>query len=159
MEKINVTRSSMPEFSEYCEEIKELWESHWLTNMGVKHKQFEAMLKEACSDTAEEMFAEYYDVTDADDFSDEHKQKMEELFKKSGRKDKLRKLSKLTKYAACILLVFTIFSSLTILSVESVRNKFFHYFHHLSKMLSCSVAEFHIGQSDVAAIAGISVGS
>lgn len=43
---INVTRSSMPEFSEYCEEIKELWESHWLTNMGVKHKQFEAMLKE-----------------------------------------------------------------------------------------------------------------
>ena len=42
---INVTRSSMPEFEEYCEEIKKLWESHWLTNMGVEHKQFEADLK------------------------------------------------------------------------------------------------------------------
>ena len=42
---INVTRSSMPEFEEYCEEIKELWVSRWLTNMGAKHKQFEADLK------------------------------------------------------------------------------------------------------------------
>ncbi|MBR3769367.1 MAG: DegT/DnrJ/EryC1/StrS family aminotransferase [Lachnospiraceae bacterium] len=44
--KINVTRSSMPEFQEYCEEIKELWDSHWLTNMGVKHKQLQAQLEE-----------------------------------------------------------------------------------------------------------------
>lgn len=43
---INVTRSSMPSFEEYSEEIKELWESHWLTNMGVKHRQLEADLKE-----------------------------------------------------------------------------------------------------------------
>lgn len=43
---INVTRSSMPEFEEYCEEIKELWDSRWLTNMGAKHKQFEADLKD-----------------------------------------------------------------------------------------------------------------
>ncbi|MCI6360375.1 MAG: DegT/DnrJ/EryC1/StrS family aminotransferase [Eubacterium coprostanoligenes] len=42
---INVIRSSMPEFEEYCEEIKELWDSCWLTNMGAKHKQFEADLK------------------------------------------------------------------------------------------------------------------
>ena len=42
---INVTRSSMPTFEEYCEEIKELWDSHWLTNMGVKHKQFQAELE------------------------------------------------------------------------------------------------------------------
>ena len=33
---INVTRSSMPDFEEYCGEIKELWDSHWLTNMGAK---------------------------------------------------------------------------------------------------------------------------
>ncbi|MBQ7789414.1 MAG: DegT/DnrJ/EryC1/StrS family aminotransferase [Clostridia bacterium] len=44
--KINVTRSSMPSYEEYCEEIKDLWESHWLTNMGAKHKQLEANLKE-----------------------------------------------------------------------------------------------------------------
>lgn len=44
--QINVTRSSMPSFEEYCEEIKELWDSHWLTNMGVKHQQLEAQLRE-----------------------------------------------------------------------------------------------------------------
>ena len=49
---INVTRSSMPEYEEFCEEIKELWESHMLTNMGAKHKQFqrelESFLKVPC---------------------------------------------------------------------------------------------------------------
>lgn len=43
---INVTRSSMPSFEEYCEEIKELWDSHWLTNMGKKHKELQAELEE-----------------------------------------------------------------------------------------------------------------
>ena len=42
---INVTRSSMPSFEEYCEEIRELWDSHWLTNMGVKHRQLQAELE------------------------------------------------------------------------------------------------------------------
>ena len=42
---INVTRSSMPSFEEYCEEIKELWESRWLTNMGVKHRELQAKLE------------------------------------------------------------------------------------------------------------------
>ena len=42
---INVTRSSMPPFEEYCDEIRELWDSHWLTNMGTKHQQLEAELK------------------------------------------------------------------------------------------------------------------
>lgn len=44
-EKINVTRSSMPSYDEYCEEIKELWESRWLTNMGAKHRQLQADLE------------------------------------------------------------------------------------------------------------------
>ena len=42
---IQVTRSSMPDFEEYCEEIKGLWESHWLTNMGVKHREFQKSLE------------------------------------------------------------------------------------------------------------------
>jgi len=42
--KIAVTRSSMPPFEEYCQEIKELWDSHWLTNMGVKHSELENQL-------------------------------------------------------------------------------------------------------------------
>ena len=42
--RILVTRSSMPKFEDYIEEIKDLWDSHWLTNMGIKHKQLEAEL-------------------------------------------------------------------------------------------------------------------
>ena len=43
---INVTQSSMPAFEEYCEEIKDLWDSRWLTNMGAKHKAFQAQLEQ-----------------------------------------------------------------------------------------------------------------
>lgn len=46
MRNINVTRSSMPLFEEYCQEIKELWDTHWLTNMGKKHQQLEGNLKQ-----------------------------------------------------------------------------------------------------------------
>ena len=46
MEKILVTRSSMPELDEYVEEIKDIFESHWLTNMGVKHNELEERLSE-----------------------------------------------------------------------------------------------------------------
>ena len=45
-EKILVTRSSMPDFDEYINEIKPMWESHWLTNMGPKHKLFQQQLIE-----------------------------------------------------------------------------------------------------------------
>lgn len=46
MDRILVTRSSMPPMDEYINEIKELWDSHWLTNMGPKHNEFRHMLKE-----------------------------------------------------------------------------------------------------------------
>ena len=47
MEKtINVTRSSMPEFEEYCAEIRELWDSRWLTNAGSKHRQLQQQLED-----------------------------------------------------------------------------------------------------------------
>lgn len=46
MKKINVTRSSLPPFQEYCDEIKDLWDSRWLTNMGTKHKKLESSLKQ-----------------------------------------------------------------------------------------------------------------
>lgn len=45
MSKIYVTKSSMPDKEEYFREIDELWESHFLTNMGVKHQQLEKELK------------------------------------------------------------------------------------------------------------------
>lgn len=46
MNKILVTRSSMPELDEYVEEIKDIWDTHWLTNMGIKHRKLESKLKE-----------------------------------------------------------------------------------------------------------------
>lgn len=42
---INVTRSSMPSFEEFCEEIRPLWESHWLTNHGEKHEALAERLR------------------------------------------------------------------------------------------------------------------
>lgn len=44
--KILVTRSSMPDFEEYIAEIREMWDTHWLTNMGVKHQTLERQLQE-----------------------------------------------------------------------------------------------------------------
>lgn len=43
---IMVTRSSVPDFDEYVEEIKDIWESRWLTNMGTKHQRLQAELTE-----------------------------------------------------------------------------------------------------------------
>lgn len=45
MNKILVTQSSMPPVDEYIEEIKDIWESKWLTNMGSKHQKLQAELK------------------------------------------------------------------------------------------------------------------
>ena len=42
---IQVTRSSMPEFEEYVDEIRDIWETHWMTNMGVKQKKKKKELK------------------------------------------------------------------------------------------------------------------
>lgn len=39
--RILVTRSSMPPMEEYIEEIKDIWESHWLTNMGGKYRKLQ----------------------------------------------------------------------------------------------------------------------
>lgn len=46
MDKILVTRASMPPMEEYMEEIKDIWDSHWLTNMGCKHEALTSQLKE-----------------------------------------------------------------------------------------------------------------
>ena len=45
MEKIFVTRTSLPPFEEYCAEIRELWDSALITNMGVKHQQLQQKLE------------------------------------------------------------------------------------------------------------------
>ena len=44
MERISVTRPSMPRLDEYIDEIKDIWDSRWLTNMGIKHRKFQNAL-------------------------------------------------------------------------------------------------------------------
>lgn len=46
MNRILVTRSSMPDMEEYFNEIRPIWDSHWLTNMGPKHDELRDGLKE-----------------------------------------------------------------------------------------------------------------
>lgn len=43
--EILVTKSSLPEIKEYYDEIKSMWDSHWLTNMGPKHKELQTKLE------------------------------------------------------------------------------------------------------------------
>lgn len=47
--EIYVTRSSMPPFEEYMEEIRDMWDNHCLTNMGPKHTEFKMQLKDYMS--------------------------------------------------------------------------------------------------------------
>ncbi len=42
--EIRLTRSSMPDMEEYMHEITDLWDSHWLTNMGSKHNLLQKLL-------------------------------------------------------------------------------------------------------------------
>ena len=44
--EILVTRASMPSYDEFIEEIKPIWESAWMTNMGEFHERLNSELKE-----------------------------------------------------------------------------------------------------------------
>lgn len=46
MKRIPVTKTAMPDFDTYVEEIRELWDSCHLTNMGVKHEKLIYMLRD-----------------------------------------------------------------------------------------------------------------
>jgi len=46
MKKINVAKSSMPSYEEYCEEIKSIWDTTHLTNMGPIHNKLKQQLKD-----------------------------------------------------------------------------------------------------------------
>jgi len=45
-EEILVTKAMLPSMEEYIEEIKGIWDNHWLTNMGPKHNLLEEQLTE-----------------------------------------------------------------------------------------------------------------
>lgn len=57
MDKIQVTRSSMPSFKEFCEEIKPMWENRWLSNRGNEAIKLEKALQEYLDVTNVALFA------------------------------------------------------------------------------------------------------
>lgn len=53
---INVTRSSMPSYEEYCEEIKSIWDTVHLTNMGPIHNKLKAQIRDYLKVSCAELF-------------------------------------------------------------------------------------------------------
>lgn len=53
---INVTRSSMPSYEEYCREIKSIWDTVHLTNMGPIHNRLKAQICEYLKADNTELF-------------------------------------------------------------------------------------------------------
>lgn len=45
-DKIMVTQASLPPFEEYVDELREIWDTHWLTNMGPKHEKLREALQQ-----------------------------------------------------------------------------------------------------------------
>lgn len=45
-DKILVTQATLPPFDEYLDEIRSIWETRWLTNMGQKHESLRSQLCE-----------------------------------------------------------------------------------------------------------------
>lgn len=62
---IPVTRSSMPPFEEYAEEIRSLWDSHWLTNCGEKHQELQQKLREYLGVKHVELFTNGHSAIEA----------------------------------------------------------------------------------------------
>lgn len=53
---ILVTRSSLPPLEEYVDMLKPIWDSAWLTNMGVYHEEFKTQLKKYLKASNLELF-------------------------------------------------------------------------------------------------------
>lgn len=49
MSEIRVTQPSMPPIEEYIDMLQDIWDSHWMTNMGKYHNELNEQLKEYLS--------------------------------------------------------------------------------------------------------------
>lgn len=54
--KINVTKPFIPIFDEYVSEIRDIWENHFLTNFGPKHKELEQSISNFLSVSRTSLF-------------------------------------------------------------------------------------------------------
>ena len=60
-------------------------------------------------------------------FSDEHLEKMSEIFKKDRKNQRINKFISISKKAACILIAFVFLSGISILGVDAWRSKVINY--------------------------------
>lgn len=65
MKKINVVRSSMPPFEEYIEEIRDIWDSRWLTHTGPKHQKLVDELTKRFGVTETSLFSNGHQALEA----------------------------------------------------------------------------------------------
>lgn len=65
MERINVTRSSMPPIEEYVDEIREIWDSRWLTNAGPKHQALVRQLSDMFGGAEVSLFSNGHQALEA----------------------------------------------------------------------------------------------
>ena len=57
MKSIQVTRTSLPPYDEYCAEIRKFWDSRMVSNMGEEHKAFEKELQKYLGSRQLRLFA------------------------------------------------------------------------------------------------------
>lgn len=65
MDKINVYRPSMPPFEEYIEEIRDIWDSRWLTHIGPKHQRLEQELSRLWDNAQVSLFSSGHQALEA----------------------------------------------------------------------------------------------
>lgn len=65
MKRINVTRSSMPPYEEFANEIRSIWENRWLTNAGPKHQEFVQKLSELIGASELSLFSNGHQALEA----------------------------------------------------------------------------------------------
>lgn len=65
MGKINVVRPSMPPIEEYVEEIRDIWNSRWLTHTGPKHQELTKLLSKMFDGAEVSLFSNGHQALEA----------------------------------------------------------------------------------------------
>ena len=65
MDRINVIRPSMPPIEEYIEEIRDIWDSRWLTHMGPKHQRLAQELSKLWDNAQVSLFCSGHQALEA----------------------------------------------------------------------------------------------
>ena len=93
----------------------------------VLNDAFDLLLDEAAENAAEHLGQNLQEPEEQIEFSAEHEQKMQWIFRQEHRKLRRRKIMKYTKIAACMVGVLILSAGITISSVDAWRVKVLNY--------------------------------